>query len=392
MPTLSDLSNEGKILNKGSHGKPLFRMTRDGVRRAAEIITQRGYTMHFIKLKTTILTRVAAIALAAVLAFSGATALAAEGKMLVPVGRAVGIRLESDGVMIVGIPDTCADGATPSPSKKVGFRAGDVITRVGKAQITTGDELKAAVKESDGKAVAIQVRRGDETLQFEVTPHKTKDGCTLGLYVRDGISGIGTVTYYDPQDGSYGALGHAVNEGETGTRIPVREGAISRVSVTDVTKGKSGTPGQLHGAFDFDAKLGTIRLNTDCGIFGTAQGALVSENAIEIAEEAEIHTGAAYILSNIAGEAVERYDVEVSRVYRGDEANGRSMLITVADEELTAATGGIVQGMSGSPIIQDGKLVGAVTHVLINDPQKGYAVSIEKMLDASLSKSSYAAF
>ena len=336
--------------------------------------------MLITKLKTTILTRAAAIFIAAALALSGVTAFAAEAKMLVPVGRAVGIRLEADGVMIVGIPDTCADGETPSPSKKVGFHAGDVITRVGKAEIKTGDELKTAVKDSDGKSVAIQVRRGDETLQFEVTPHKTKDGYTLGLYVRDGISGIGTVTYYDPQDGSYGALGHAVNEGETGARIPVREGAISRVAVTDVTKGKPGTPGQLHGAFDFDAKLGTIRLNTDCGIFGTAQGALVSENAIEIAEDSEIHTGEAYILSNIAGEAVERYEVEVSRVYRGDEANGRSMLITVADEELTAATGGIVQGMSGSPIIQDGKLIGAVTHVLINDPQKGYGISITKML------------
>lgn len=348
--------------------------------------------MLYTRLKTTILTRAAAIALAVVLALSGATALAAEGKMLVPVGRAVGIRLEADGVMIVGIPDTCADGETPSPSKKVGLRAGDVIVRVGKAEIKTGDELKAAVKNSGGKTVALQVRRGDETLQFEVTPHKTKDAYTLGLYVRDGVSGIGTVTYFDPQDNSYGALGHAVHEGETGTQIPVREGSISHVTVTDVAKGKAGTPGQLHGTFDFDAKLGSIRLNTDCGIFGTAHGAFTSENAIEIAEEDEIHTGAAYILSNIAGESVERYDVEVSRVYKGDEGNGRSMLITVTDEELTEATGGIVQGMSGSPIIQDGKLIGAVTHVLINDPQKGYAVSIARMLEKSRAEANASAF
>ncbi|MDR0905051.1 MAG: SpoIVB peptidase [Oscillospiraceae bacterium] len=338
------------------------------------------------KLKKHFTRRAAVSAFAALLiAASGATSLAAEAKMLVPVGRAVGIRLESDGVMIVGIPDVCADGETPSPSKRAGFRAGDVITRVGKTEITSGKDLKAAVQASGGAGVAIQIRRGGENTQIEVTPHRVKSGdYSLGLYVRDGISGIGTVTYFDPETNTYGALGHAVNDGETGAKFPVRDGIISRVSVTDVAKGKSGTPGQLHGAFDFDAKLGTINRNTDCGIFGSAEGgALATDKLLEVADESEIHTGAAYILSNISGSEVRRYEAEISRVFRGGEADGRSMLVTVNDEELTAETGGIVQGMSGSPIIQDGKLVGAVTHVLINDPQKGYGVSITKMLESA---------
>ncbi|MDR0838061.1 MAG: SpoIVB peptidase [Oscillospiraceae bacterium] len=339
--------------------------------------------------------KAAASALAAVLiTFLGISPAVAEAKILVPVGRAVGIKLASDGVMIVGIPDTCSDGETPSPSKSAGFKAGDIITRLGKTAISSGEELKKAMGRQDGRAVSVQVRRGGETAQFDITPHKIKSGeYSLGLWVRDGISGIGTITFYDPETGAYGALGHSVNDGETGVMMPVREGAISRISVTDVAKGKSGTPGQLHGAFDFEDKLGTITSNTGCGIFGTASpGAMGGGAVMEAAEESEIHTGEAYILSNVAGSEVRKYSAEISRVFTGREADGRSMLVTVTDPALTEATGGIVQGMSGSPIIQDGKLIGAVTHVLVNDPSKGYAVSITRMLEsAGIGKSALAA-
>ena len=336
-------------------------------------------TKHFIRRAAI------AAALAVLLAFSSVAALATEPRRLVPVGRAVGIRLESDGVMIVGVPEVCSDGETPSPAKKAGFRAGDTIVRMGKTEIDNGEQLKAAVQAARGERTAVQVRRGDELIQLEVMPHRAKSGdFSLGLYVRDGVSGIGTVTYYDPDTGGYGALGHAVNDGETGTAFTVREGAISHVTVGDVAKGKAGTPGQLHGEFDPDIKLGTIVKNTDCGIFGTAEPKmLASEEPLEVGGEDDIHTGEAYILSNVSGDEVRRYSVEISRVFRGGEADGRMMLVTVTDEELTAQTGGIVQGMSGSPIIQDGKLIGAVTHVLINDPLKGYGVSIEEMLKIS---------
>jgi stage IV sporulation protein B len=262
-------------------------------------------------------------------------------------------------------------------------KAGDVITRVGKTRITSGDILKDVLKKLDGAPVAVQVARGGETVQITVTPHRTGEGeYSFGLMVRDGVSGIGTVTFYDPETGAYGALGHSVSDGETGLLLPLRDGTITRASVTDVAKGRSGTPGQLHGAFDFERKLGSITVNSDCGIFGVlSDGDAIQRAALPAAEDSELHTGAATILSNVSGSEVKEYQAEITRVYTGAEAVGRSMLVTVTDPALLEQTGGIVQGMSGSPIIQDGKLVGAVTHVLINDPTKGYGVSIGKMLE-----------
>jgi stage IV sporulation protein B len=293
--------------------------------------------------------------------------------------------LESDGVVVVGIPDTCSDGATPSPSKNSGLKAGDIITRVGDDAISSGEELIAVMKKQDGSPVSVGASRGGGHIQCLITPRKTKSGeYSLGLWVRDGVSGIGTVTFYDPATNTYGALGHAVNDSETGVVLPVREGAISRVSVTDVSRGKSGAPGQLHGSFDFDSKLGGITANTPCGIFGKSTAPELSGGvAVPAARDGDIHTGAAYILSNVKGGEVLKYTAEISRVYSGGESDGRSMLVTVTDPALTEATGGIVQGMSGSPILQDGRLIGAVTHVLINDPTKGYGISIEKMLKSA---------
>jgi stage IV sporulation protein B len=302
---------------------------------------------------------------------------------LIPVGLAVGIRLESDGVVVVGIPDTCSDGLTPSPAKNSGLKAGDIITRVGESPVSSGDGLKAVMKRQDGSPVSVLANRDGGHVQCLITPRKTKSGeYSLGIWVRDGVSGIGTVTFYDPATNTYGALGHSVNDGDTGVVLPVREGTISRVSVTDVAKGKSGAPGQLRGIFDFNSKLGTVTANTDRGIFGKSDAPELSAGrAVEVARDGEIHTGAAHILSNVNGGETRRYAAEISRVYSGGEASGgRNMLVTITDPALTEATGGIVQGMSGSPIIQDGKLIGAVTHVLINDPAKGYGISIEKML------------
>jgi stage IV sporulation protein B len=201
--------------------------------------------------------------------------------------------------------------------------------------------------------------------------------------MRDGIAGIGTLTFYDPDTGTFGALGHAVNDIESGVIIPFRAGAVMRSVVTDVVQGKAGMPGQLRGSFNVDSILGTLTDNSPSGIFGK-----MSENemirgkaALPVADASEIKTGPATILSNVSGTDVVEYKVEVTRVYTGNEAIGRSMMISVVDQALLTKTGGIVQGMSGSPIIQDGKLIGAVTHVLVNDPTRGYGISIENMLD-----------
>ncbi|MDR0917035.1 MAG: SpoIVB peptidase [Oscillospiraceae bacterium] len=316
---------------------------------------------------------------------AGFGAMAVHAENLVPVGRTVGISLESDGVVVVGVPEKCSDDMTASPARAAGFKAGDIIVRLGANIVKTCLDLKDATTRNGDTKVAVHVLRGGVARQLEITPVKTANGeFSLGVWVRDGISGIGTVTFYNPETGQFGALGHSVSDSETGVLIPVRSGSISRASVSDVAKGKTGAPGQLHGQFSFDDKLGEVLNNTQHGIFGTARGAFDDGPVFETATESEIHTGDAYILSNVAGTEVRRYTIEVTRVYKGGESDERSMLVTVTDPELIEATGGIVQGMSGSPIIQDGKIIGAVTHVLINDPTKGYATSIEKMLASAV--------
>lgn len=319
------------------------------------------------------------------LTFNTATGLAAyEGKYLIPMGNAVGINLQSEGVMIVGVPEILADGKSTSPARSAGLSAGDIITQVGTQRVSTNEDLKSAINKLDGSPVVVKVSRGQSTLQLQVTPHKAEDGhCELGLWMRDGIAGIGTLTFYDPDTGTFGALGHAVNDNETGVIIPLRTGSVMRSFVTDVIQGQAGMPGQLHGTFNNEQILGSLTKNSSSGIFGTMKknDLTTGKIALPVADFSEIKTGPAIILSNVSGTDIMEYKVEITRLYTGAEAVGRSMMITVKDPELIAKTGGIVQGMSGSPILQNGKIIGAVTHVLINDPTRGYGISIENMLD-----------
>jgi stage IV sporulation protein B len=318
-----------------------------------------------------------------VLTAAGGGALA-YAEALIPLGNAVGINILSEGVMVVGVPEILADGKSVSPARSAGLEAGDIITKIGTRTISSGDDMKLAIAGLDGTQVPVTVMRDGSVLKLMVTPHKTADGrCELGIWMRDGVSGIGTMTFYDPETGTFGALGHSVNDIETGIRIPMRSGTVSSSVVTDVAQGKAGLPGQLHGTFNTEGVLGNLTVNSPCGIFGKmGQNKLLKgKTPMPVADDSEIKTGPAYILSNVSGTDVKEYDVEITRLYTGDEAIGRSMMLRVTDPGLIAQTGGIVQGMSGSPIIQNGKIVGAVTHVLGNDPTRGYGVSIRNMLD-----------
>lgn len=334
---------------------------------------------------------VTALFLLTFLSFSTTAGLAAyEGKQLVPMGNAVGINLESDGVMVVGVPESLSDGKSMSPARDAGISAGDIITQIGSTHISTNEDLKSALDRMDGSPVTIKVMRGTSALQLKVTPHKAEDGhCELGFWMRDKIAGIGTLTFYDPDTGVFGALGHAVNDVETGVIIPLRTGAVMRSYVTDVIQGKAGMPGQLRGTFNMDSKLGSLTKNSTNGIFGTMEkNDLVGKKApLPIAKFSEIKTGPATILSNVSGIEVKEYNIEITRLYTGAESVGRSMMISITDPQLISQTGGIVQGMSGSPILQNGKIIGAVTHVLINDPTRGYGISIENMLNTIYSDS-----
>ena len=210
-------------------------------------------------------------------------------------------------------------------------------------------------------------------------PQRTADGWRLGVFVRDSITGIGTVTYYDPENGTFGALGHGVCD--SSALLPLRSGLALPAAVTSITRGEVGTPGALHGAVTGRSPSGTIRSNTERGIFGT-MAPPQDASPLPTAAAAQVHTGSATILSNVSGTETREYAVQIVSV-EPDEPQGRNLRLAVTDSTLLAQTGGIVQGMSGSPILQDGRLVGAVTHVLVNEPAAGYGILIENMLAAA---------
>ena len=298
----------------------------------------------------------------------------ASAQRLIPGGNTIGLTLRTDGVAVVEFTGTAP--------KQAGLKQGDVITKINGRPVADAAQVSAAVEASRGAPLTLAVlREGGET-SVTLSPTQTADGWRLGLYVRDSVSGIGTVTYYDPDDGSFGALGHGVNDGGAGTLLPLRSGVVLPSEVTAVCKGAAGEPGALQGALSGRGQCGKILKNTPQGIFGTFEP--TGGEAVETAANREIHPGAATIRANVRGRQVEEFAVEISAVYPNDRG-GRNLLLKVTDPALLSLTGGIVQGMSGSPILQDGKLVGAVTHVLIDDPTEGYGIFIENMLAANVS-------
>lgn len=322
--------------------------------------------------------RAAAAALALGVLSGGA--LAEGGRTLVPVGRAVGIELQCDGVLVAGLSDVPTAAGAVRPGGDAGILPGDIVVGLNDAEIRTAEDFLAAAENFGAGAVTVLLRRGEKLIRYTVTPaQSTEGGWKLGLLLRDGISGIGTVTFYDPDTGLYGALGHAISDTDTGVLLPAGSGTIASASVTDVRRGAPGAPGELHGVFDTASPLGCILRNTPCGIFGTSETGW-SGTPVETASADQIRSGAAVILAQAAGSEPREYAVEVARVSRGGQER---LTITVTDPALLALTGGIVQGMSGCPILQDGRLIGAVTHVLLSDPTRGYGVPIGDMLSAA---------
>lgn len=321
--------------------------------------------------------RVLLFLLATVIVLSTWT-LAALPKELVPVGSTVGIRLNADGLMVVGFDQ---EGA--SAARDAGMKKGDIIKKVNGVEVSNSEEFKTLVSSGDGKALRVTVDRGGKEVELAIAPQKDQACYRLGIYVRDSMAGIGTVTFYDPATGVYGALGHGVNDTESMILLPLESGEIMPSSVVEVKRGASGTPGVLKGTFDMDKTLGTVEYNTEHGIFGKGASGLSSHTVVPVAAANQIKTGKATILANIDGTSVQEYQIEITKLFPLERESGRNMLLTITDARLLKTTGGIVQGMSGSPILQDGRLVGAVTHVLVNDPTRGYGVFINTMLESA---------
>lgn len=320
--------------------------------------------------------RRAALALALGLALAGPVQ-AAEPRALVPVGRTVGLELETDGVYVVEFEE----GPEGSPGRAAGLKEGDRILTVDGRALETAAELRELVDRGAGAPVVLGIDRGGRSMSFRVRPVLQTEHWRLGVYVRDRISGLGTLTFYDPESGLFGALGHGVGQ-SPGALLRLRGGLASETQVTEIQPGQAGTPGALRGQSSGGRPLGQVELNTERGLFGHCLPGTIAGEALPLAAREEVRTGPAEILCGLQGGEAERYGVEIEAV-RLDRERCRDLRIVVTDPRLLAATGGIVQGMSGSPILQDGRLVGAVTHVLVQDPTRGYGILIGHMLEAA---------
>ena len=316
-----------------------------------------------------------AIGLLAILLIITAIPISAQGvDYLVPGGQVIGLQLEDDSVIVAAFDHTMEAG------KKSGLQIGDEIVSIDDKPMDCAQDVRDALTRSGGQ-IEMVIRRQSRTHRLTVYPQITADGPKLGVFLKEGVTGIGTVTWYDPDTGNFGTLGHGVHD-RTGALLHMVSGRIFDAKVLSVKAGQAGAPGQLRGGIDGQKVLGTIHRNTAKGVFGKSDTPF-SGNALPVAESDCIRTGSATILSTVEGSTVQEYSVEILKLYPEARDTGRNMLIRITDQRLLSCTGGIVQGMSGSPLVQDGKLIGAVTHVLVNDPTMGYGIFIENMLEAA---------
>ncbi len=293
-------------------------------------------------------------------------------------GDIFGIKLYTKGVIAVNVDSVTTSSGNISPAEKADIRKGDNITHVDGKEISSADELIKAIENSNGKTLELSVNRKGEHLSLKLEPVRSKDGkFRAGLWVRDSSAGIGTVTFYDDENGYFAGLGHGVCDVDTGEIMPLSNGEAVRATVNGFYKSSAGDPGELCGVFS-DKTIGSLRVNGATGIYGTLEEAKNAKQ-IPVALASEVREGAAQIVATVDGSGPQYYDAQITKVY--DDATGeRNLIVKITDKELLAKTGGILQGMSGSPIIQNSMLVGAVTHVFINDPAQGYGIFAENML------------
>ncbi len=310
-----------------------------------------------------------------------------EEKKLHLSGRAFGIKLYTEGVVVIGLENISTSGGQCCPGSSAGLSVGDSILEIDGVELSNAAQLSDLVLDSNGDIMCLTIAKTDGTItQGRLTPvFSESEGCyKAGVWVRDSIAGIGTMTYVDPKTNTFGGLGHGICDTDTGKLLPFGDGQIVSVVVTGVTKGAGGLPGELHGYFG-SKTLGTLRENSSSGVFGVISDKdFVSDELYEITMKQDIKEGHAQILTTLPGKSKPQLcEAAVERINYNSKNPGKNMVLKIIDPELIDATGGIVQGMSGSPIIQDGKIIGAVTHVFVNDPTRGYGIFIENMLGAA---------
>lgn len=301
---------------------------------------------------------------------------------VIPLGKTIGMKLYTEGVLVVGMSEI--EGRRPYENS--GIEAGDRIIEVNDTKITTADELTECVNTSNGKNIEIKyINDENEIISAEIEPAKISDNeYKIGLWVRDAAAGVGTITFYEPSTGSFASLGHGINDVDTYELIDIANGELVSAQILDIVKGQNGIPGEIRGSIENSITIGNISKNTEFGVYGTISNTnalnIDSSNEMEVADRSEITTGKAEILCELENGKTERYEIEIQKVFKDNNYDNKSMLIKITDKELIEKTGGIIQGMSGAPIIQNNKFIGAVTHVLVNDSKIGYGVFADLMI------------
>ena len=305
---------------------------------------------------------------------------------VVPSGTTFGIKILTEGVLVVGMSDVDGQEGLSNPAKNAGIKEGDIILSIDGQTVSSNEDVAAVIEKSEGRSLRMELQRDNMTFTVAFTPvlSATENKYKAGLWVRDSSAGIGTLTFYDPATGIAAGLGHGICDVDTGDLLPLSSGELVGAKIHNVVKGKVGSPGELRGQFT-DGTLGNLLMNGETGVYGRTADLSTGGQWMKIAMKQEVETGPAQILTTIDDGEPRLYDCEIEKVHFNDESLTQNMVIRVTDPELLETTGGIVQGMSGSPIIQNDCLVGAVTHVFVNDPTKGYGIFAENMYNSAKS-------
>ena len=304
---------------------------------------------------------------------------------VVPLGNAIGMKLYTRGVLVVGMSQIETDNnEKKKPYENSGIEQGDTILEVNNNAIENTEDLIKEVEKSEGNTINIKYLRNEKTRQTDITPVKSKNKYKIGLWVRDAAAGVGTLTFYEPKTNLFMALGHGISDIDTEEIVNIANGELVTANIVSITKGRKGYPGEIRGTIDQGRTIGTIYKNTNFGVYGTVKNKNYLEEDLtqemEVATRSEIKEGKAQIICQLENSNKKKYDIEIEKIYTNNNQNNKSMLIKITDNELLEKTGGIIQGMSGAPIIQEGKFIGAVTNVLVNDPTQGYGVFADIMI------------
>lgn len=307
-------------------------------------------------------------------------------KKVNPIGRVIGLKLYTNGVLVVGMSEVeDENGNKCKPYQNTGIQEGDMIKTANGEEVKNTTDLINIINSCKGQEIPIKYERDSGDIYTTIKPVKSNDGnYMMGLWVRDAAAGLGTLTYYDEENASFAALGHGIDDVDTGKLLEISNGEVVTSKIISIVKGEKGKPGEIRGTIDEGEKIGEIIENTEIGIYGKVTNTefidSIKLEEVPVASRNQIKIGKAKIFCQLNNEGIDEYEIEIKKIYKTNNKDNKSMLIKITDQKLINITGGIIPGMSGTPIIQDGKFIGAITNVLLNDPLQGYAIFADMMI------------